>query len=243
MNKKNKMGFTLAEVLITLSILGVVAAITIPSVISKYNKHLTEVRFKMAYSMLSKVVDLISAENGKPINTIVDEAMSSGDSINYFNNNYLRKYIKFTKECRPKEANCSIFKVGDYNTIKTMGGEHINMSVYNTDIIWEYALPNGMFLGINSYNGQSLPFVVDLNGSKGPNQIGYDIFYFAIYTTETDMRKDNALVCFVNGANYTPDYYWVRACDKSNSNVGGAKCACSIIENGFKIPDNYPVKF
>lgn len=43
---KNRFGFTLAEVLITLGIIGVVAAMTIPVMISSYNKHITETRLK-----------------------------------------------------------------------------------------------------------------------------------------------------------------------------------------------------
>lgn len=47
---KNRFGFTLAEVLITLGIIGVVAAMTIPVMISSYNKHITETRLKKFYS-------------------------------------------------------------------------------------------------------------------------------------------------------------------------------------------------
>ena len=42
----SRTGFTLAEVLITLGIIGVVAALTIPSLMTAYNKHITETRLK-----------------------------------------------------------------------------------------------------------------------------------------------------------------------------------------------------
>ena len=51
----SKTGFTLAEVLITLGIIGVVAALTIPSLMTAYNKHITETRLKKFYSLFTKI--------------------------------------------------------------------------------------------------------------------------------------------------------------------------------------------
>ena len=49
---KRKRAFTLAEVLITLGIIGVVAALTIPTLISNYQKKVTVAKLKYAYSVL-----------------------------------------------------------------------------------------------------------------------------------------------------------------------------------------------
>ena len=54
----SKTGFTLAEVLITLGIIGVVAAITIPSLMTAYNKHITETRLKKFYSLFNQAIKL-----------------------------------------------------------------------------------------------------------------------------------------------------------------------------------------
>ena len=64
MNNKNIKGFTLAEVLITLSILGVVAAIMIPSTMHKITDKQTVARVKLAYSLLSNAIDLAVIEKG-----------------------------------------------------------------------------------------------------------------------------------------------------------------------------------
>ena len=53
---KNKKAFTLAEVLITLTIIGVIAAITIPNLMQKYTKHQYVVGLKKAYSELSNAI-------------------------------------------------------------------------------------------------------------------------------------------------------------------------------------------
>ncbi len=57
-------GFTLSEVLITLGIIGVVASMTLPTLIAKYNKKQTAIAVKAAYSMLSQAILQSVADNG-----------------------------------------------------------------------------------------------------------------------------------------------------------------------------------
>ena len=61
-----KKGFTLAEVLITLGIIGVVAAMTMPSLIQNYRKKEATTRIKKFYSMMSQAVLLSTNDNGEP---------------------------------------------------------------------------------------------------------------------------------------------------------------------------------
>ena len=112
-----KKGFTLAEVLITLSILGVVAAVIMPNVINNYKKSLAETRFKIIYSQLLNIIDMINVEY-KPVSQIVDESYALGNSgnngsnprLSNFVDNYFEPYLKFTKKCRYRESGCKIFK-------------------------------------------------------------------------------------------------------------------------------------
>ena len=53
---KSKKGFTLAEVLITLGIIGIVAALTLPSLVSNYRKKVTAAKLKQTYSILSNAI-------------------------------------------------------------------------------------------------------------------------------------------------------------------------------------------
>ena len=56
--------FTLAEILITLGIIGIVAAITIPMLITNYQKRLTLTRLQKHYAQLNQVIKLIDEEHG-----------------------------------------------------------------------------------------------------------------------------------------------------------------------------------
>ena len=56
MKNKIKLAFTLSEVLITLGIIGVVSAMTIPTLISKYQKHIVEANLQESYSIIQQVM-------------------------------------------------------------------------------------------------------------------------------------------------------------------------------------------
>ena len=78
-----KAAFTLAEVLITLGIIGVVAAMTIPTLIANYQEKVTITRLKEAYSMLSQAYQFAVNENGSPV------AMA----------NYFKPYLRLSADC------------------------------------------------------------------------------------------------------------------------------------------------
>ncbi len=59
-----RFGFTLAEVLITLGIIGIVAALTIPAVISNYKKKVIEVGMEKTYSDLTNLIKMSEVNNG-----------------------------------------------------------------------------------------------------------------------------------------------------------------------------------
>ena len=59
--------FTLAEVLITLGIIGIVAALTLPNLIEEHQKKETSVKLQKMYSTLNQVIQKYSADNETPI--------------------------------------------------------------------------------------------------------------------------------------------------------------------------------
>ena len=62
-----KAAFTLAEVLITLGIIGVVAALTLPTVINKAQSMILKNQFKKAYSTFYNAMKLVQVQNGAPM--------------------------------------------------------------------------------------------------------------------------------------------------------------------------------
>jgi prepilin-type N-terminal cleavage/methylation domain-containing protein len=148
--------FTLAEVLIALSIIGVVAALTVPVLIKTYNEKVWETQAKKTYAEVASAWRLyISNNGGSPVGTYT----------NYVNlkNKFLVPYFKSTRDIT--------FSVRQLNSID------------GTDSSVGIILKNGVYIGVHN-NGDSGScnnnrcglLYIDVNGSKPPNRVGYDAF-------------------------------------------------------------------
>ena len=97
---KRILGFTLAEVLITLGVIGIVVALTIPVLYNKYQQKVTEVRFERIYSDLTKAFNSGAIENGEEYfmqsSKISNDNYykSYNDYIEYVYQNYLKPHIR-----------------------------------------------------------------------------------------------------------------------------------------------------
>ena len=91
-------GFTLAEVLITLGIIGVVAAMTMPSLIQKHQDKETVARVKKAYSVLSQAYLLAKEEYGPYSDWGITTSMSTPESHIIFANK-MKKYMNLSQDC------------------------------------------------------------------------------------------------------------------------------------------------
>ena len=159
-NINDSRGFTLAEVLITLGIIGVVASLTIPSLIQNIKKSESTARIKKFYSIMSQAVLMSENENGSskewtkaattekdPDTGLYDDEDSKNSEI-YFNT-YLKDYLKYLKT--EKDESTNLFKV---------------------------VLNDGSTVLIR--NGQCMDFIFDYNGDKIPNEEGRDRYRFLI---------------------------------------------------------------
>lgn len=208
-------GFTLAEVLITLGVIGVVAAMTLPALITKYQKQQTVARLKENYSIVSQAVKLSELDNG----LIEDWDMSMPASDFY--KTYLSKYIKSAEEV-------SLSKLKKRVSYKYLNGGSAEGAVYN-DRFYVAKLSNGTFLFIDGWsdaNGLWRGVEFDLNGFSKPNQIGIDVFY---------LRIDKTLKAFTMYNANIPG----QGC---TSTAMGYNCSNKIMADGWEIKDDYPWK-
>ncbi len=159
LQKSFKPAFTFAEVLITLAIVGIIASITIPSVISKNEKQQLYVRAIKTYNTLLTALNMAIVQYGDPINWYVYE---NPDYIT----TYLLPHLKNTKICKTP-SNCfgEKYKLlnGDYTT---------SMKKTLLENPFTIQLANGA--SVTKSSGATLIF--DTNGPKGPNTFGRDLF-------------------------------------------------------------------
>ena len=221
-----KRAFTLAEVLITLGIIGVVAAMTLPNLITEYQKKQTAVQLKKAYSTFAQALVLSQYENGDSSEwKLTDSSSSYDENLAYFNN-YWKPYLKIIKVCKTMEE-CG-YDIKNYATLV----DKSNFSVYGQrDNLPGFIYGDGTYAYIRpfSYNTTNIPNLqllsIDINGPKKPNVIGRDVFQFQI-----DMSKG-----VITG------YYSKDNCTKDNiSSENSRACGGKILADGWEILDDYP---
>jgi len=83
-------GFTLAEVLITLGIIGVVASLTLPTLIQSHRKQVVENKLQKFYSVINQAIKMSENDNGDKSTWIID-------NIDTYYNTYLKNYLNVIK--------------------------------------------------------------------------------------------------------------------------------------------------
>ena len=180
--------FTLAEVLITLGVIGIVSALTMPAVINHFKAKKLEVQFKTADAMLTKAIKMTVNELGYEdlkdlhLNYYVSSLDNKGGEPRRNLEALNDVWVKQFKGAKQIKASPEIYHRG----VKTYGiiGNNVWPSDPTGTFNNGYLLPNGMYVGRFGYNmNSSIPtclyFIFDTNGPyRGPNRYGHDIFKY-----------------------------------------------------------------
>ena len=210
-----KAAFTLAEVLITLGIIGVVAAMTMPSLIQNYQEKATVTKLKKCYSLVSQAyVSILNDEGGS-------DTLQAGDDLEMMEK--FGKYLKYQKTCgRNKGCFPNV-------TYKSVTGNGYNKWEDDTTDRSRAILTDGTLImfnksamwGGNEGNYLYAQIYVDINGFKGPNQLGRDFFYFYINPEKIVPAGAKAL------EEKNEDQKFTKNCIQQN----GYACAAWVIYN------------
>lgn len=222
---KIQKAFTLAEVLITLGIIGVVAAMTLPTLISHYRTQASVERLKKAYSIIHQAYKFSELENGDVINW--DWNLSHKD----FFDKYFIPYIKITKNCGDNEGCWS--KDGVIHYLNGNNAEIIKSGEYA-----KVELIDGTYLALQNQIDHA-HFYVDTNGSSSPNMHGKDIF---LITFTNKALKENNLHDIDKAGVWMYATGLAESNYKNNckANEHGTYCGAWLYSNSWKIPQNYP---
>lgn len=224
----HKIAFTLAEVLITLGIIGVVSAITIPALINEHKKIVTVNKLKKTYALFAQVFQMAERENGFAEN--LDYSLSHTE----FAEKYFLPYLSNAKK---SNAKYKIKALG--NKVDALFADRISMHQYM------YSLPDGTLFGtyIDAYRFYPLAIiVVDLNGTKGPNIVGKDVFHFAINrsTYKFEMYGQGKDRDTILSPVEQEEMIWEFNCAPSNNYYAGSVCGYVIMSDGWQISKDYP---
>lgn len=235
--KLNKKAFTLAEVLITLTIIGVVSALTIPTLTQNIEKQKTVTALKKAHAELAQVVERAKVEHGDVKDW--DFNLSGFEFFDTYLNNYLivqtvtraefnkQNNIKYKEISGKEETGLSIFRFGEGRFLTLPSGAHIMQTETNY---------------YNNYYGRR-GINIDINGLAPPNTLGKDVFFFVIlqengrvvphYFDDQELFKE------------LPDRKKLKDGPSSfryqcNKQGRGLWCGALIYADGWKISKDYP---
>ena len=220
---KNKKGFTLAEVLITLGIIGVVAALTIPALISNYRKSVVETRLKRSYSVLANAMLFAVKDNGESRNWASVNAKT-------FIEQYLVPYLPGSKTI--SEAMLGEMYVYDLTGAKKElnGGYASGLKLKTGELI---RVVNGFDPAYDSGLLQ-IGFIIAQNKT---NIYYYGKDYFTFYY---DVNAEKLLLYHSAYSCQTSRDILIQRCGLYGHD---SACTALIACNGWKIPKDYPIRF
>ena len=229
-----KVAFTLAEVLITLGIIGVVAALTLPVIIPKIDKAITVNQLKKSFSTLYQLILLSEKDNGE-----VWEWESPDEYSYTFNESeFFKKYFEpYLKKVVDYKSNLPNVEYATYN----IDGDRVPLARSWT------ILPDGSSIGLfNNSGGEdgSLPgggtymwIFIDVNNKQPPNRLGRDIFMAELVRNKrivmwgSDYNNRNSLIT---------DKYGYSCKKGTHERYAGGNCGALIQMDGWEIKDDYP---
>ncbi len=214
MNKK--FAFTLSEVLVTMSIIGVISALTVPTLVNSYQKKAQAVQLRKVVSDISNAVDMAITEEGK----------TKFSATKYFDNSdlFVTEKLKTIKTCEKNDDNDETGECFASEAYRSIDGTTSKSFSCGGN---SYVLANSAAVCLKYYKPGLIPYVsvnVDVNGKEGPNVGGRDMYGFYItqegeisvkpdgtegtYTTNDCTKDPVGLACYqiITEANWKMDY-------------------------------------
>lgn len=176
-------GFTLAEVLVTLGIIGVVAALTMPTLVSNHQKKVYATQLHKVYNEFSNAIDsYVNSRNAVDIyeagfGKSKNDAPNGGD----FQKNFLHTYFKVVKDC---DGNLTPCFASQY---KGLNGKvsQVNSNILGNKVVLSSGAAVALWVDKGSEDSDGdfsvAEIYVDVNGQKGPNILGRDLFRMYLY--------------------------------------------------------------
>ena len=166
-------------------IIGIIAAITVPTIVSNYQEKAKISKIKKVYSTLSNALTRVRADGGTYI--LEDETLNDDlPTVKNWYNNYLKPYLITTKVCY-NTTGCWSRNTKYLNGNSTEGtsgvgiGSPVVTAILNDGSYINIDRGNCPTYRIKTSNTYCLRIDFDINGAKAPNIVGKDIFT-TVYT-------------------------------------------------------------
>ena len=236
-----RVGFTLAEVLITLGIIGIVSAMTIPTLVKNYQKKVTVTKLQKVHAVLNQIARMAVVDGS--IKGYTSGQDVSEEKTKEFFDTFWFQYLKSPKI---SEDGVSPYKIG--MPYKYLNGAKVDIAIktlYPSGRVF-FTTSDGISYWVNIGTTQNfydeagniidqkwyyisrVMVYADLNGTSEPNVLGKDIFQFKM-----DFDKGSAY----------PQGYDKSLTEINNNckeNGSGTMCLAKIMRDDWKFADDYP---
>lgn len=219
MNKK--FAFTLTEVLITLSIVGVISAMTVPTLMSKYQKEAQTVQIRKASQEFANAIDMYITNEGK--------ASLAATGIFDDVDGFITSNFKRIKDCGANDTSCF---ATNYRSIDNTKNSAMNCAGNS------HTLANSASICVTAVKNNGNPYltvVMDTNGAEKPNIGGRDMFTFYI-EKDGEITGDNPnaqpVACDLH---LNPDGTVTNICPECKNSPLGEYCYKNLEENNWKM--------
>ena len=210
--------FTLAEVLITLVIIGIIAALTIPTLVNNYQKTQYVTQLKKAYSEVTQALKLMANDYGCPGDLKCTGLFAPGTSSQSFGDAFV-KYFKVVKNC--KEDTTQVCFSQDVNDYYDGSGLYVNDQNTNYRFITEDGTAFSIYNYSDNCDSHCGFMNIDVNGLKKPNYRGRDIFFFYITNDK--------------GPSITPYGDWEQDGSCNSSFTFGLSCGSRVLGEDWQM--------
>lgn len=236
--KNRKLGFTLAEVLITLGIIGVVAALTLPNLIAKYQRTVTVNKVKKFYTVMSAATNIAIAENGSMDSWDAFTKHHNGEEMQHWFDKYLKPHLNVTDEYITKneednhetlvvtlaDGEIALFtnysaSIPDIDDETGVDNNHSNMNYNGLIHVYYKTSPKALIKG---YSHDCVNSFVFLFYSPLKKQ-----YYFQPYAYQVDTPEK-----------YNRDFFFEQI-KRGNDQY----CAALMMIDGWQIKDDYPFDY
>lgn len=118
-------GFTLAEVLITLGIIGIVAAMTLPTIVQKYRNQVVETRLEKFYSAINQAIRRAEVDYGDKSYWFENQSKLERHQ---WMKKYLLPYMKITKykQVTGGTSGIMVYYLPDGSAFSSINGGEVN---------------------------------------------------------------------------------------------------------------------
>ena len=237
-NNSRKIAFTLAEVLVTLGIIGVVSAMTVPTLMQNYQRQSYVTQLHKVYNELTQA--FLQFKNDRNAIWLSEAGHVRHQDMMPF----MKQYFKVVQDCGKTSTPCFA------SSYKNLSGSTFELTTKDEDATYYGVLASGASFGIKSdgidtgtnYTDDFLyRIAIDVNGQKGPNIYGRDLFILYIfsdgvvdaYRVNPDCRENNNCTLGANPSKHREKLY--ESCASSTGNTWYDGCFAKILNDNWEM--------